>query len=115
MSIANGITPADLDQVIFETISGQKVAAIKALRSVTSLGLKESKDVVDKLPVSASAGTVRDTLTQELIDLGFTVFKDTGALALTTDAIIREMAEQMKDLIAMVEELSTMVAELTGD
>ena len=36
--------------VVLKEIGGKKIQVIKAVREVTSLGLKEAKDVVDKAP-----------------------------------------------------------------
>ena len=46
--------------VILEGIGDKKIQVIKVVREVTSLGLKEAKDLVDGAP-----STVREALTQE--------------------------------------------------
>jgi large subunit ribosomal protein L7/L12 len=46
--------------VVLEAIGDKKIQVIKALREVTSLGLKEAKELVDNAP-----STVRETATKE--------------------------------------------------
>ncbi len=46
--------------VVLEGIGDKKIQVIKVVREVTSLGLKEAKDVVDSAP-----STVREALTKE--------------------------------------------------
>ncbi len=46
--------------VVLSAIGDKKIQVIKVVREVTSLGLKEAKDLVDNAP-----GTVREAVTQE--------------------------------------------------
>ena len=46
--------------VILKEIGGKKIQVIKAVREVTSLGLKEAKDVVDNAP-----GAVKEDVSKE--------------------------------------------------
>jgi large subunit ribosomal protein L7/L12 len=46
--------------VVLKEIGGKKIQVIKAVREVTSLGLKEAKDVVDKAP-----SNVREDVSKE--------------------------------------------------
>ena len=46
--------------VVLKEVGAQKIQVIKAVRAVTTLGLKEAKDLVDKAP-----GTVKEGATKE--------------------------------------------------
>ncbi len=46
--------------VVLKAAGAQKIQVIKVVRSVTSLGLKEAKDLVDKAP-----GTVKENVSKE--------------------------------------------------
>jgi hypothetical protein len=46
----------------YTDVEGAKIPAIKAIRTVTNLGLKEAKDVVDKLQESKAAIVTLDIL-----------------------------------------------------
>ena len=46
--------------VILKEIGGKKIQVIKAVREVTSLGLKEAKDVVDNAPSSVKEDVSKD-------------------------------------------------------
>ncbi|MGH7640482.1 MAG: 50S ribosomal protein L7/L12 [Candidatus Dormibacteria bacterium] len=46
--------------VILTAAGDQKIAAIKAVREITGLGLKEAKDVVDGAPKPVKEGVTRD-------------------------------------------------------
>ena len=55
---------------------GQKIAVIKVLREITSLGLKEAKDLVDAAPKVVKEGVARaeaDEIKKKLEDAGATV------------------------------------------
>jgi len=51
---AVGVAPAEEEKTEFDVeltiVGGQKINVIKAVREVTSLGLKEAKDLVDAAP-----------------------------------------------------------------
>ncbi len=46
--------------VILVTVGDRKINVIKAVREVTSLGLKEAKDVVDSAPKPIKEGVTKD-------------------------------------------------------
>ncbi|MEE8111250.1 MAG: 50S ribosomal protein L7/L12 [Acidobacteriota bacterium] len=46
--------------VILVTVGDKKINVIKAVREVTSLGLKEAKDVVDSAPKPIKEGVTKD-------------------------------------------------------
>lgn len=47
--------PADLDELMRAIHNGEKIAAIKAYRTMTGYGLKEAKDAVEKYWVTLQA------------------------------------------------------------
>ncbi|MDP3770620.1 MAG: 50S ribosomal protein L7/L12 [bacterium] len=58
------------------TGGGQKIAVIKVLREITSLGLKEAKDLVDAAPKMVKEGIAKaeaDEIKKKLEDAGATV------------------------------------------
>jgi len=46
--------------VILEGVGDKKIQVIKVVREVTSLGLKEAKDVVDSAPSTVKEGVTKD-------------------------------------------------------
>ncbi|CUS47507.1 MAG: LSU ribosomal protein L7/L12 RplL [Idiomarinaceae bacterium HL-53] len=59
--------------VILKAAGGNKVAAIKAVRSATGLGLKEAKAMVESAPVAVKEGVSKDdaeALKKELEEAG---------------------------------------------
>ncbi len=46
--------------VVLQDIGGKKIQVIKAVREVTSLGLKEAKDLVDGAPSNVKEGATKD-------------------------------------------------------
>lgn len=50
--------------VILEAVGDKKIQVIKALREVTSLGLKEAKDLVDGAPSTIKEGASKDEANQ---------------------------------------------------
>jgi large subunit ribosomal protein L7/L12 len=46
--------------VILEATGGNKIGVIKAVRSLTSLGLKEAKDLVDGAPKPLKTGVPKE-------------------------------------------------------
>lgn len=62
--------------VVLAAAGGQKVAAIKAVREITGLGLKESKDLVDGAPKPVKENVPKDEaeeLKKKLEEAGATV------------------------------------------
>ena len=47
-------------EVILKEVGAKKINVIKAVREVTSLGLKEAKDVVDSAPKTIKEGVTKD-------------------------------------------------------
>ena len=46
--------------VVLEAIGGKKIQVIKAVRELTSLGLKEAKEVVDSAPSNVKEGVTKE-------------------------------------------------------
>jgi large subunit ribosomal protein L7/L12 len=46
--------------VVMSSFGANKVAVIKAVRAITSLGLKEAKDLVESAPASVKEGVSKD-------------------------------------------------------
>ncbi len=71
--------------VILKEAGAQKINVIKAVREVTSLGLKEAKDLVDGAPKAIKEGVSKDeaeTIRKKFTDAGETIrkkFTDAGA------------------------------------
>ncbi len=62
--------------VILKDIGANKISVIKAVREVTPLGLKESKDLVESAPTAVKEGVNKDeaaTMKQKLEAAGATV------------------------------------------
>ena len=62
--------------VVLTAAGAQKINVIKAVREVTSLGLKEAKDLVDGAPKTIKEGISKDeaeTIKKKFIDAGATV------------------------------------------
>src|SRR5256884_5595356 len=62
--------------VILQAAGGQKINVIKVVREVTSLGLKEAKDLVEAAPKAVKEGISKEeaeTVRQKLADAGATV------------------------------------------
>ncbi len=62
--------------VILTGSGAQKIQVIKVVREITSLGLKEAKDLVDGVPKPVKTGVSReeaDDLKKRLTDVGATV------------------------------------------
>jgi large subunit ribosomal protein L7/L12 len=62
--------------VILTAAGGQKIQVIKAVREVTTLGLKEAKDLVDNAPNPVKEGVPKeeaDALKAKLEEVGATV------------------------------------------
>jgi large subunit ribosomal protein L7/L12 len=62
--------------VILKDVGANKINVIKAVREVTSLGLKEAKDLVDGAPKAIKEGVSKDeaeTIKKKFADAGATV------------------------------------------
>jgi large subunit ribosomal protein L7/L12 len=62
--------------VILSSVGEKKVNVIKAVRTVTGLGLKEAKDLVDGAPSSVKEGVSKaeaEEIKKQLVDAGATV------------------------------------------
>ncbi len=62
--------------VVLKEVGGNKINVIKAVREVTSLGLKEAKDLVDGAPKSVKEGVSKEeaeTIKKKFADAGATV------------------------------------------
>lgn len=63
-------------EVILKTIGENKVNVIKAVRTITGLGLKEAKDLVESAPASLKTGVSKDDVAKikkEIEEAGGTV------------------------------------------
>lgn len=76
---AAGAAPAEEQtefNVVLTAVGSQKINVIKTVREVTSLGLKEAKDLVDSAPKSVKEGVSKEeaeTLKKKFTDAGATV------------------------------------------
>ena len=62
--------------VVLSSLGDKKVSVIKAVRAITSLGLKEAKDLVESAPAPIKEGVPKDEaeeLKKQLEDAGGTV------------------------------------------
>ena len=62
--------------VVLKEVGANKINVIKAVREVTSLGLKEAKDLVDGAPKAIKEGVSKDeaeTIRKKFTDAGATV------------------------------------------
>src|SRR5436309_6591937 len=62
--------------VVLTAIGGNKIAVIKAVREITSLGLKEAKDLVEAAPKAVKEGVSKDeaeNIKKKFTDAGATV------------------------------------------
>ena len=62
--------------VVLTDVGGNKINVIKAVREVTSLGLKEAKDLVDGAPKTVKEGVSKDeaeAIKKKFVDAGATV------------------------------------------
>ncbi len=76
---AAGAAPAEEKTeftVVLTEVGGNKINVIKAVREVTSLGLKEAKDLVDGAPKTIKEGVSKEeaeTIKKKFADAGATV------------------------------------------
>jgi len=62
--------------VILTAVGGNKIGVIKAVREITSLGLKEAKDLVEGAPKPVKEGVSKDeaeNIKKKFVDAGATV------------------------------------------
>ena len=62
--------------VVLTTVGGNKINVIKVVREITSLGLKEAKDLVEGAPKSVKEGVSKDeaeAIKKKFTDAGATV------------------------------------------
>ena len=59
----------DSFDVVLSAVGDQKVQVIKAVRSITGLGLKEAKDMVDGAPSTLKEGVKKDEAEEMLAQL----------------------------------------------
>ena len=64
----------DTFDVVLETVGEKKIQVIKEVRALTSLGLKEAKDLVDAAP-----SVVLDGVNKEAADKGVAALEGAGA------------------------------------
>ena len=76
---AAGAAPAEEKtefSVVLKEVGANKINVIKAVREVTSLGLKEAKDLVDGAPKTVKEGVTKDeaeSIKKKFTDAGATV------------------------------------------
>src|ERR1700689_5411032 len=76
---AAGAAPAEEKTefaVVLTAVGAQKINVIKAVREVTSLGLKEAKDLVDGAPKEIKGGVTKEeaeTIKKKFTELGATL------------------------------------------
>ena len=75
---AAGAAPAEETEftVVLKEVGANKINVIKAVREVTSLGLKEAKDLVDGAPKSIKEGVSKEeaeTIKKKFTEAGATV------------------------------------------
>lgn len=77
-----GAAPAEAEEaktefdVVLTAVGSKKINVIKAVREVTSLGLKEAKDLVEGAPKAVKEGVSKEeaeTIKQKFVDAGATV------------------------------------------
>ena len=62
--------------VVLTAAGGNKIGVIKAVREITSLGLKEAKDLVEAAPKAIKEGVTKDeaeTIKKKFVEAGATV------------------------------------------
>ena len=64
IAMASGEAPQEEEKTAFDIVmdsfGDNKVAVIKAVRAITGLGLKESKDMVEGAPVTVKEGVAKE-------------------------------------------------------
>jgi len=73
---AEAVEEKDEFEVVLSSFGDKKVAVIKAVRTITGLGLKEAKDMVESAPTTIKEGASKDEaeeLKKQLEEAGATV------------------------------------------
>jgi len=73
---AGAVAEKDDFEVVLVSAGEKKVNAIKVVRAITGLGLKEAKDMVDSAPATVKEGATKDEaedLKNQLEEAGATV------------------------------------------
>src|SRR5512140_3799425 len=79
LGVSAGAAPAEEKTefaVVLTAVGANKINVIKAVREVTSLGLKEAKDLVDGAPKNVKEGVSKDeaeTIKKKFTEAGATV------------------------------------------
>ncbi len=82
MAMAGGAAPAEAAEektdfdVILATVGADKIKVIKVVRSITQLGLKEAKDLVESAPKSIKEGATKEeaaAIKKQIEEVGGTV------------------------------------------
>jgi large subunit ribosomal protein L7/L12 len=75
-AVAEAAEEKDEFEVVLSSFGDKKVAVIKAVRTITGLGLKEAKDMVESAPTTIKEGASKDEaeeLKKQLEEAGATV------------------------------------------
>lgn len=75
ISLSGGVS-SDCNDVVLLSFGANKINAIKVVRELTSLGLKDAKDLVEAAPQTVLKGVTReiaDNARLKLIEIGATV------------------------------------------
>ncbi len=75
-AVGEAVEEKDEFEVVLSSFGEKKVAVIKAVRTITGLGLKEAKDMVESAPTTIKEGASKDEseeLKKQLEEAGATV------------------------------------------
>ena len=75
-AVGEAVEEKDEFEVVLSSFGDKKVAVIKAVRTITGLGLKEAKDMVESAPTTIKEGASKDEaeeLKKQLEEAGATV------------------------------------------
>jgi len=75
-AVGEAVEEKDEFEVVLSSFGEKKVAVIKAVRTITGLGLKEAKDMVESAPTTVKEGASKDEaeeLKKQLEEAGATV------------------------------------------
>lgn len=82
MAMAGGAAPAEAVEektdfnVVLATVGAEKIKVIKVVRTITSLGLKEAKELVESAPKSIKEGATKEeaaAIKKQIEEVGGTV------------------------------------------
>ncbi len=65
--------------IILKTVGDKKIQVIKVVRTITGLGLKESKDLVDSVEASATPQKVKEKIKKEEAEEAKKMLEEAGA------------------------------------